>query len=133
MEVKEYMESYKKKLEYLSKMKDLHYEDSEVINDIIKSVRKDFFSTFFSYIVHYFYDFDHNPGHMEDSELFTYENHSKAIRKFNGAYYSVNVKQFGFAAVTTESPDDYPLHIMPQQGVSYPEYLIADYLIAKGF
>lgn len=132
-DISEYMKDYKEMLAYLLERKMLYPDNLKIVNEIIRTVRRDFFRTFSDYVARYFYDFDECYGHSEDSETFTFDNHTKAIRKFNDYYYIVKIEEFNTSILRTECPDDYPLHIMPQDGELFPEYIIADYLIKKGF
>lgn len=135
MSLREYFRDYKIMLEYIDKELTIttNFEDQKALEMIKDTIRAGFFRKYDQYIVHYFYPFDREFGHFEDAETFLYDGHTMAIRKFNGYYYAVKVKTFNSNILTTESPDDYPLHAMPTEGQPYPEYFIAEYLIEKGF
>ena len=135
-ELKEYMVDYKKSLEYMIKrsMLENNFEDQQTIQHIIKQIRHTWFSIYQDYIFRFFYPFERSTyGHLEDCEVFLFDNNQKAIRRFNRYYYIVKVESYYDGILRTESPDDYPLHVIPSKGTEYPEFLMADYLITLGF
>lgn len=131
----EFLPKYKKMLIFLAEKEEMTYdeEEKELLQDSIHSLRRGFFLDYFDTIFQYFYDFESNYGHMEDTTFFTTENHTKAIREFHGIYYLVDVKEYNSAVIVTDSPDNYPLHIMPMEGQRFPEFIIGDILIEKGY
>ena len=135
-EFEEYMEEYKKSLDYLTERNYLETDinKQQIVEHTIRQLRHSWFSRFSDYLLRYFQILERNCfGHLEDCEVFLFENNSLAIRKFHGWYYTVKVKEFTSVSLTTESPDDYPFHIMPSEGYEYPEYIISEYLISKYF
>ena len=135
-EMKEYMVDYSKSLEYMIKrsMLEQNSEDQQTIERIIKQLRHNWFVIYQDYIFRFFYPFERSTyGHLEDCEVFLFDNNQKAIRNFHGYYYIVKVKSFYDGIISTESPDDYPMHVIPSKGAEYPEFLMADYLITLGF
>lgn len=134
--LKEYMVDYRKSLEYMIKrsMLENNFEDQQTIQHIIKQIRHTWFSIYQDCIFRFFYPFEHSTyGHLEDCEVFLFDNNQKAIRKFNGYYYIVKVKSYYDGIIQTESPDDHPMHVIPSKSTEYPEFLMADYLITLGF
>lgn len=74
-----------------------------------------------------------NVMHPEDCETFLFDHNTRCIRKFNGRYYILNVKSYTAHVLTTECPDDYPLHMFPADIPSsmYPEELMGRIIAEK--
>lgn len=131
-DIKEYMVEYEQAIKYLDRCMTYEPQFWPTVKYIIKQIRHNWFQTFGDLVFRYFYPVGCNYTHLEDCECYLFENNQLAIRKFSGEFYPVCVLNYTTSMITTELPNEDPAR--PRvEGELHPEFIIAKYLIDKGF
>ena len=108
-------------------------EQSDDIEDAIKCLRQGFVRANEKTFFRHFRIFDkNNCWDMEEfieDHVFVCHHLGLAVRKFNGQYYAVkiqNMDSYLFGVLTTDAPDNYPMHSFPEDIIhsEYPEIVM---------
>ena len=125
---KERIEDYKQKLNYLNKR---YLCGDCMAYDIIDDLRRNFINHYENQIYFNGYHPFENPHNFNDiNQTMINENKGVAVRQFDGYWYLVKIESLecGGGVLTTDCPDNYPIHCLPSEIKSgdYPEIVIME-------
>lgn len=112
---------------------------TEGIDSAILLARRKFFKSYKELIFGYWRIFDANLWYQDEylnDHAFVSQCWNLCVRKYHNAYYAVQIRNLDNlwqGVLTTECPDDYPTHSLPDNVISakYPEIAMVKVILAK--